>query len=314
LTGISFPEFITSRRRELDLTLGDVASRLGVSPITVSNWSNGDSRPKPDKLAALADLLDVPAGELAAMAGINLATPDVGVNLMPTADKAPAPAEPSNDEVAIDKPVEAVSARKPTPAIGDPTGDEPTAEEPTPGAATKDEAATATPTTDEKGADEPTTDSPASIAGASRLPDDPAVGAPEPKVDEVPIPTMGDDAIPVTAASVDESPVPPPVMEEPDSVPAFVAAPEGEPKARPLRRPSLRRPIRPATADDSPVAVLPLTYIEDPRQLMRYRIRWALTVVVLVIMFFILLWASRELLSALSEVKQAVTPGGIGGG
>ncbi|NNL71533.1 MAG: hypothetical protein HKO70_16415 [Acidimicrobiia bacterium] len=45
---------------------------------------------------------------------------------------------------------------------------------------------------------------------------------------------------------------------------------------------------------------------------MRYRIRWALTVVILVIMFFILLWASRELLSSLSEIKQAVTPGGIG--
>ena len=60
--------------------------------------------------------------------------------------------------------------------------------------------------------------------------------------------------------------------------------------------------------------MLPLTYIEDPKQLMRYRIRWALTAVVLVIMFFILLWASGELLSALSEVKQAVTPGGIGGG
>ncbi len=52
--------------------------------------------------------------------------------------------------------------------------------------------------------------------------------------------------------------------------------------------------------------------IEDPRQLVRYRIRWALTVVILVIMFIVLLWASRELLSALSEVKQAVTPGGIG--
>ena len=82
---------------------------------------------------------------------------------------------------------------------------------------------------------------------------------------------------------------------------------EKEPPAR--RRPSIRRR---RTRADQPVTALPLTYIEDPRQLTRYRIRWALTVVVLVVMFFILLWASRELLSALSEVRQAVTPGGIG--
>ena len=90
MTGSSFPEFITSRRRELDLTLGDVASRLGVSPITVSNWSNGDSRPKPENLVALADLLEVPAEELAEMAGISLGTPDVAVNLMPASDGPPA--------------------------------------------------------------------------------------------------------------------------------------------------------------------------------------------------------------------------------
>ena len=63
---------------------------------------------------------------------------------------------------------------------------------------------------------------------------------------------------------------------------------------------------------ERPVTTLPLTYIEDPKQLMRYRIRWALTIIILIIMFFILLWASRELLSSLSEIKQAVTPGGIG--
>ncbi len=49
-----FPEFITSRRRELDLTLGDVANSLGVSPITVSDWSSGDATPEPEHLTALA--------------------------------------------------------------------------------------------------------------------------------------------------------------------------------------------------------------------------------------------------------------------
>ena len=117
------------------------------------------------------------------------------------------------------------------------------------------------------------------------------------------------------APSADDAPDPVPAEKAPDSVPAFVAAaPEEAPRERATRRPSIRRQAARTVADDRPVTVLPLTYIEDPQQLMRYRIRWALTVVVLAVMFLVLLWASRELLSALSEVKQAVTPGGIGGG
>jgi len=265
MTGSSFPEFITSRRRELDLTLGDVASGLGVSPITVSNWSNGDSRPKPENLVALADLLEVPAEDLAEMAGISLGTPDVAVNLMPDSDETPE--ESPTDEAETDEPVAAVRMSEPTPAADEP-GD----------ALTDLEAA------------------------------------------EVPIPTMEDDAVPVAvvaeaASSSDDAPDPMPAGEEHDSVPAFVAAaPEAAPRERTTRRPSIRRSTARAGGDAQPVTVLPLTYIEDPKQLMRYRIRWALTVVVLAIMFLILLWASRELLSALSEVKQAVTPGGIGGG
>jgi transcriptional regulator with XRE-family HTH domain len=268
MTGSSFPEFITSRRRELDLTLGDVATRLGVSPITVSNWSNGDSRPKPQNLVALADLLEVPADDLAKMAGISLGTPDVAVNLMPAGNGTPE--EPSTDEVVTDEPVAAVRMSEPAP--------------------------------------------PTDLEAA-----------------EVPIPAM-DDAVPVAvvanealvadtvsvadaAPSADDAPDPVPAEEAPDSVPAFVAAAsKAAPRERATRRPSIRRQAARTVADDRPVTVLPLTYIEDPQQLMRYRIRWALTVVVLAIMFLVLLWASRELLSALSEVKQAVTPGGIGSG
>jgi transcriptional regulator with XRE-family HTH domain len=267
MTGSSFPEFITSRRRELDLTLGDVASRLGVSPITVSNWSNGDSRPKPENLVALADLLEVPAEELAGMAGISLGTPDVAVNLMPARDEASEPEEPFTDEVEADEPVAAVLMSEPAPPADEP-GEELT----------------------------------------------------DLDAEEVPIPMMEDDAVPVAvvaeaAPSADDAPDPVPAEKEPDSVPAFVAAATEEaPRERTIRRPSIRRSAPRAVADDRPVTVLPLTYIEDPQQLMRYRIRWALTVVVLAIMFLVLLWASRELLSALSEVKQAVTPGGIGGG
>ena len=304
MTGTSFPEFITSRRRELDLTLGDVASRLGVSPITVSNWSNGDSRPKPEKLVALADLLEVPAEELADMAGITLGAPEASVNLMPNIDQVPEPGEPLTEEIEVDEPVAAVVMSDPSPAVQDaPTPDEP--------------AATAEPP-------EPEVEIPDLDAGLSLASDTepPKAGDVEvPDADEVPIPVIEAEPVPVAAAvgaaaaatsvSVD-TPGTNTGDQAPDSVPAFVTAPETEPTAK--RRPSIRRPARRPAGDERLVTVLPLTYIEDPRQIMRYRIRWALTVVVLVIMFFILLWASRELLSALSEVKQAVTPGGIGSG
>ncbi len=278
----SFPDFITSRRRELELTLGDVAARLGVSPITVSNWSNGESRPRPENLVALAGLLEVPANELAEMAGISLAAPNVAVNLMPASDESSEP-----DDIDIDEPVAAAPMKTPEP----------------------DELI------DEIDLDEQPV-SPETIAEAE------PIEIPGPEVDEVSIPTMDEDEPPVAAITAAEPepevidiPLEMPAEDRPDSVPAFVAATaEAQPTARAKRRPSMRRPGPRPTDDDRPVTVLPLTYIEDPKQLLRYRIRWALTVVVLVIMFFILLWASRELLSALGEIKQAVTPGGIGGG
>ena len=305
MTGSSFPDFITSRRRELDLTLGDVASELGVSPITVSNWSNGDSRPNPENLAALADLLEVPANELADMAGVKLATPDVAVNLMPNVDQEPVPDEPLTDEIDMDEPVAAVLMSDPVPAAEESTA---------PAEPAEPEVATTDLEADEVPIPAPDVEPPA--------PDDQG----EPVVDdveipdiEVPIPAIEDEAEPVAAAVTETESAEPPIAETPapagaapDDVPAVVgAAPEPEPAAK--RRPSLRRSSRAPAGDAGPVAVLPLTYIEDPKQLMRYRIRWILTAIVLAIMFFILLWASRELLSALSEVKQAVTPGGIGG-
>jgi transcriptional regulator with XRE-family HTH domain len=244
---------------------------LGVSPITVSNWSNGESRPKPENLVALAGLLEVPAEDLAKMAGVTLGAPEAAVNLMPAHDEPTEPEEPLTDESDTDGPVAAVRMAEEVPVPDESTAD-PVGEPPLEAADIEDAELEA-----------------------------------EGELDEVPIPAIDDD--PVTPAADEES------AQAPDSVPAFVAAAsEPEPKSRAVRRPSIRRPSRRPAADDGPVAVLPLTYVEDPKQLMRYRIRWALTVVVLVIMFFILLWASRELLSALSEVKQAVTPGGIGGG
>jgi transcriptional regulator with XRE-family HTH domain len=283
MTASSFPEFITARRREIGLTLGDVAASLGVSPITVSNWSNGDTKPKPQNLVALAELLEVPPDELADMAGVTLKSAADGVNLLPadlieTADEAE---RPLTEETDVSEPIAEIRLAEPDPI---------------------DEAPEVEP-----------------------------VGEPEAEVlipeAEVPIPEDFDAAAdepdaPDKEAAELEPEKPDPVEEAGDAVPAVVAAvapvaqeaPAAEKAPARTRRPGLRRPGgRAPAAAERQVTTLPLTYIEDPKQLMRYRIRWALTVVVLVIMFFVLLWASRELLSALSEVKQAVTPGGIGG-
>ncbi|NNC92739.1 MAG: helix-turn-helix transcriptional regulator [Acidimicrobiia bacterium] len=287
MTASSFPDFITARRRELELTLGDVATRLGVSPITVSNWSSGDSTPNPENLLALAELLEVPPDELADMAGVTLRSASDGVNLLPAMDAEPDGdvAEPLTEETDISEPIAEMRL-----------------------------------------ADSEDSTEPAEVelvnepAAEVQIPDDfdeqaapPAIAAtedvePEPEPEPKPEPEPESDAEPEKSE---------PMGDAPDSVPAFMAAKDSTPEKAPAqkRRPALRRPraAAAAAATERQVTTLPLTYIEDPKQLMRYRIRWALTVVILIIMFIILLWASRELLSALSEVKQAVTPGGIGG-
>lgn len=277
MTASSFPEFITARRRELELTLGDVASSLGVSPITVSNWSNGDSTPKPDNLVALAELLKVPSDELADMAGVTLKSAADGVNLLPAAEVEADEddAAPLTEETEASEPIAEIR-----PADSDPVEDPAEVE----------------PVDDPEAEVEiPMPEDPAEEA-VEPAPSDEGAAEPEPEGPEL----------------VDEA------EEAPDPVPAFVAteAPAPEKAAAVKKRPGIRRPggRSPAPAAERQVTTLPLTYIEDPKQLMRYRIRWALTVVILFIMFIVLLWASRELLSALSEVKQAVTPGGVGNG
>ncbi len=264
MTANSFPEFITARRRELELTLGDVAASLGVSPITVSNWSNGDSKPKADNLVALAKLLEVPADKLAQMAAVTLkSAPEPAVNLMPPA--------PAGTEVDTDKPL-------------------------------TEETDPSEPIAELRVAD------PAAAADVVLAKTDESVGIPQvepPTIDEPAV----TDAI---EADKDDDEEPAPELDTAGDRHPDEEDQESDPT--PKRRPSLRRSRPAAAVAEREVTTLPLTYVEDPRQLMRYRIRWALTVIVLFVMFVVLLWATRELLSALSEVKQAVTPGGIGGG
>ncbi|NNL70362.1 MAG: helix-turn-helix domain-containing protein, partial [Acidimicrobiia bacterium] len=230
----SFSEFITARRRELELTLGDVANGLGVSPITVSNWSNGQAIPKPEQVTALAELLEVEPGMLSQLAGVPN-KPEAGINLMPV-DEAP------------QQPAPVVEASPPEPT-------------------------------------EPAT---------ADVPESPAVSADEPvSADEM----DSELAELIEEASAEIEPPPLPVGASVGSPETGTGAATIAEPARTERRPRrLRRPDR--AGAERPVTTLPLTYVEDPKQLMRYRIRWALTVVILVIMFFILLWASRELLSS----------------
>ncbi len=278
-----FAEFITNRRRQLELTLGDVANGLGVSPITVSNWSSGDATPEQDQLEALAELLEVPADDLAGMAGIKLKAPEPAVNLMPT------PPAPSDDE--------------PEPSTEESTG--PIAMLRTADEAEDVAAEGAGPEGDLAPDMTEAEEAPAAAAAAPQ----PTSPTQEPPPAETPEPAEPEpDEMDSELADLIEEAA---AEERRDPTPAVVTQlPGPEETDRPARRrPSIRR-RRPAA--EQPVSALPLTYVEDPKQLTRYRIRWALTVIVLVIMFFILLWASRELLSALSEVRQAVTPGGIG--
>lgn len=217
-----FGAFITSRRRQLELTLGDVASGLSVSPVTVSNWSTGKSIPDSDQLAALAELLKVPADDLSKMASGTSGTSTQAVKAS------------VDDEVEIPEP------------------------------------------------DPPTR--------ASQIDDELAEMIEEASA-EIPVPD-----------------VPVPDVE----VPAFVepATPTPRKAPAPAAAPARSRQRSSTVTAERPVTTLPLTYIEDPKQLMRYRLRWTLTVIAMVVMFFILLWAAAGLISALSDIKESVTPGG----
>ncbi len=241
----TFPQFITARRRELELTLGDVASDVGVSPITVSNWSNGQSVPKKENLVALAAVLDFPADELAGMAGVELdpvpepePEPEIVIETDAPADDTPGGDPGVNVEVADPQVV--------------PMADIPTIEHPA-----------------LAGTEEAETDVEELVMEESAV-----VAEDPPKVDEV----TGDPA----------SPAPEEMAPAPDSVPDVIP--------------------RVAVSPPTPPQLGPLTYVQDPKQLLRYRIRWGITTVVLIVMAFVLFWALAGLFDALSEVKESVTP------
>lgn len=57
---IDFPNIIRSRRKELRLTLVEVAARLSITPSTVSKWERGEiANLKREKVLELASVLDI---------------------------------------------------------------------------------------------------------------------------------------------------------------------------------------------------------------------------------------------------------------
>lgn len=228
----SFPDFITDRRRELELTLGDVASDIGVSPITVSNWSNGQSIPEQENLVALAAVLGLPVEQLAEMAGVELEPlpePEVTMETVELEDESLD--QEAAADVEIPDPQEAQDAGIP-------------------------------------GVEHPT------LAAAEE------VGVKAPLVMAKAAPEIKETA----KTPIAENEAPPTPERLPDVVPRVAAT-------------------VPTTTQMSPH-----TYVQDPKQLLRYRIRWGITTVALIIMAFVLVWALGELFTALSDVKESVTP------
>lgn len=72
-TSSQFSEFIRSRRQELGLSLGQLEQRTGLHNSRLSRWERGLEMPdRPERLAALAQGLEVPTADLYAVTGIDL--------------------------------------------------------------------------------------------------------------------------------------------------------------------------------------------------------------------------------------------------
>lgn len=275
------------------MTLGDVASAIGVSPMDVSGWALGESVPDSERLVALAEVFQTPPAELAEMAGISLDVP--APSELPAVEiPEPEPPEPAAEsEATTTDHAEEVPPPEPEPAVNL-----------IPAAADVD-----TPDVLEDD-DEREAAADDYEAGGSDLkapPEDDAPMMDQVSTSDEVLATDPDMEPGVVLKVAEASP-------EPEPVPS-VAAPSPPAEVRPIASESA-----PARADDPPPFVTPegraeqmsgtapLGYVQDSQMMLRYRIRWAITTVVLVILFFIGLWASRELIDALSLVFDAVTP------
>lgn len=56
--------YIKERRKEIGMTQGQLAEKIGVSQAALCSWEKGEYRPKMDKIRLLADALQVDPVEM----------------------------------------------------------------------------------------------------------------------------------------------------------------------------------------------------------------------------------------------------------
>ncbi|MFQ5555304.1 MAG: helix-turn-helix domain-containing protein [Acidimicrobiia bacterium] len=273
MTTTSIGELIRERRLALGFSLGQLATQLGETPAEVRRWERGEDVPGRIATTQLARVVDVDVEVLEAMRPEDV-------------DQDPAADDPVADDAAVHPALDTPAASEPAPAIagsfsdaaatasstvidGQGTGDESTEDRP-PDAEPRDAVPTDTvPTGDE------TTDADAADPPPTRQP-----------ADAVPAQLRGhEEQREITAAPmITEAPtesIPAPVATIPRREEASLAAPEVPVKTR---------------------APNPLELLFDPRRRWIYWIRYVLTVVALLVLFRVFVWAAGELWAALGEL------------
>ncbi len=68
--GVALGRAMQGRRDELSLTQAQVAERVGCPRATYAKYESGDSVPSMERIAAIADALDLSISELVQLAGL----------------------------------------------------------------------------------------------------------------------------------------------------------------------------------------------------------------------------------------------------
>lgn len=264
MTDHSFAEYITTRRRDLDLSLGDVASTLEVSPISVSNWSNGYSVPDRETIIKLAQLLQSDPAELSRIAEA------ARVEIDPEAE--PQPLESHSSERPNLEPVEE-QPESDEDAVADTSNP--------PEAAGSGDAVEVPDSSDE-------------LAGrkVQLAPSEAVVPLEEVTAEEWVTTELEPAGAGQATSTATKTVQPPPLPAEDEDFFAF-------------EEPFVADGQDPGAPE---VAAFAPTYVEDTQLLWRYRIRWAITAVVLVIMVFVLFWSVGNMWDTLKSGIDSVLP------
>ncbi len=102
--GLAFARLFSQRRRDLDLSVVDLATRTGRPIEVVVAWDRGDAVPDPDEISRLADILRLPKPlMLEAVRRVSAHRQDTSAFDLPTDDK-PSSTEgpPTTEEATLD--------------------------------------------------------------------------------------------------------------------------------------------------------------------------------------------------------------------